>query len=102
MRKTRTITKTYTVEDITCDICGKNFDKEDKKFNCLPSFSIRRVSENENSKSFEYYDDFVIAKQQDVCKKCSKKIYDKFCEELHKLEEKYNDLKVLKDIANDH
>lgn len=102
MKKTRSVTKTYIVEDVTCDICGKKFDKEDKKYNWVPYFSIKRISDDENGKSFEGYDEFDIARQQDVCKKCSKKIADKFCEELYKLEEKYNDLKVLKEITNDH
>lgn len=101
MKKTRSITKTYIVEDVTCDICGKKFDKEDKKYSYVPYFSIKIISDDENSESFEYYDNFIIAKQQDICKKCSKKISDKFCEELHKLEEKYNDLKFLKEVAND-
>ena len=91
MEKNRTITKTYTVEDITCDICGEKFNKEDKDYNLIPFFSIGRIGKKDNGNWFSYYDEFEVAKKQDM-----------FCKELRKLEEKYNDLKVLKEIAHDH
>lgn len=102
MEKNRTITKTYTVEDITCDICGEKFNKEDKDYNLIPFFSIGRIGKKDNGNWFSYYDEFEVAKKQDICKKCGRKISDEFCKELRKLEEKYNDLKVLKEIAHDH
>lgn len=96
MKTTKTITKTYEVENITCDACGKKFDKLDKKYN-LPYFTVY-YSAKYGEKIEDDHDNFWLAPNIDLCVTCSEKLRKELLKELSLLCEKYKNLESVRRV----
>jgi len=71
----------------TCDLCGVQYKHWNHKHDLL-KLSLINFDYNRNTSVYSYHRlDDAVAKEQDICENCQKKIYD-FSKEIWKNREK--------------
>lgn len=95
MRQTKEIKTTHTVTTIHCDVCGKKFDKEDKKVQ-TPSIAFHYNSHTDKYTQVETY---YFPRERDLCKRCTMALQTFLFKKFEDLEKECDALEVLTKCA---